>query len=62
MSARVMALTLSEADVKYVEVIEFAATCHCLSPVTEYFELSKWGGGGGEKRKRYICERNRGKE
>jgi hypothetical protein len=37
---------MAEADVKYIEKIYFAATCHCLSPVTEHFELSKWGGGG----------------
>jgi len=59
-----IALTVAEADVKYIEIIDFAAACDCLSPVTEYFELSKWrGGGGGEKkRKRCICDRNRGKE
>jgi len=45
----VIALTVAEADVKYVEIIGFAATSHCLSPVTEYFDLNGGGGGGKEE-------------
>lgn len=52
-------LTVAEADFKYIEIIDFTAICHCVSSVTEYFELSKLG---GEKIKRYRCARKRAKE